>query len=701
MSMADSRSTEPAEVRVKGSRYEPRGSVRVGVDTGGTFTDLIVYDRARDAISIAKTVTTRPDPSEGAFRTLKKAGIDPKDIETFVHGTTAATNTLIERDGAVTALFVTKGFRDILKIQRVIRKYHLRLDWVKPEHLVPRQRCYEIPERVDYAGGVRTPLDEDSVRSATQVAVEQGCEAIAVSYLFSFLNDAHERRTRELIHEIAPRLVVSLSSEVFPLWREYERTSTTVIDAYLKPRVGGYVEEFDRQCTSKKVRGLLLMQSNGGTVTPRGAATRPVALVRSGPAGGAIAGQALGRLVDEPNLILADMGGTSFDSSLIQDGSLTLMSKTELEWGIPICAPMIDVRSIGAGGGSKIWLDSAGMLRVGPESTGSEPGPACYARGGTDPAVTDANLLVGRLKENFRMAGEFPLNAELAREALAPLAEELGMSVVDAAGGALEIVNNNMAQLIRALTIDRGLDPRDFSLVAFGGAGPLHGVDLARELGIRRVIVPVYPGAFSALGAVLANARFDYLSTSVVKSKALDVETISSVYEKLERRALGDLEAEGLTTAPIIERLVEMRYDGQNWEIDVPFPLGPVTPESVATAFRTFCERHREYFGWALEEEPFEFVNFKLVVTVPSAEVRLPLVAPTGEPQALGEQPVYIRELGNFVTAAIYDRDHLGAGATVAGPAIVTEVDATAFVPPSAQAAVDTYGNLIIKTEVA
>jgi len=676
------------------------GGVKVGVDTGGTFTDLIVYDRARDTISIAKTLTTRPDPSEGAFRTLEKAGVDPQSIETFVHGTTAATNTLIERDGARTALFVTRGFRDILKIQRVIRKHHLRLDWVKPEHLVPRQRCYEITERVDYAGGVRAPLVEEAVREATRRALEQGCEAIAVSFLFSFLNDAHERRTRELIHELAPGLPVSLSSEVFPLWREYERTSTTVIDAFLKPRVGGYVEQLDQQCRSRKVGRLLLMQSNGGTVTPQGAASRPVALVRSGPAGGAIACQALGKLVGEPNLILADMGGTSFDSGLIQDGNLTLMSKTELEWGIPICAPMIDVRSIGAGGGSRVWLDSAGMLRVGPQSTGSDPGPACYGRGGTDPAVTDANLVVGRLHEDFRMAGEFPLSAELATRALTPLAERLGMSTVDTAAGALTIVNHNMAQLIRALTIDRGLDPRSFSLVAFGGAGPLHGVDLARELGVRRVIVPVYPGAFSALGAVLANARFDYLSTAVVKSKALDLATIGSVYEKLELRALEHLEAEGLTTTPVVERLVEMRYDGQNWEIDVPFPAGPVTEESVAAAFAAFCERHQEYFGWALTEEPFEFVNFKLVVTVPSEEVRLPMVARSGTPDALGTQQVYSREASDFIAAAIYERGDFGAGVAIEGPAIVTEVDATTFIPPSAVATVDTYGNLIIETEV-
>ena len=677
------------------------GGVRIGVDTGGTFTDLIVYEPRSQTIRIAKTLTTKPDPSDGTFRTLEKARVAPGDIEVFIHGTTAATNTLIERNGAVTALFTTRGFRDVLKIQRVIRRYSLRLDWIKPEHLVPRQRCYEIPERVDYAGDVRVQLDEVAVEVATLAAVERGVEAIAVSYLFAFLNPAHEQRTRAIIAEVAPHVEVSLSSDVFPLWREYERTSTTVIDAYLKPRVGGYVRRMNEKCQAQGVGRLLLMQSNGGTVTPEGAATRPVALVRSGPAGGAIACQSLGRLIERPNLILADMGGTSFDSGLIQSGDLTLMSKTELEWGIPICAPMIDVRSIGAGGGSKIWLDSAGMLRVGPESTGSNPGPACYGRGGTDPAVTDANLVIGRLSGDVQLAGEFGLQSEPALRALQPISEAIGLPPLETAAGAIEIVNHSMAELIRALTIDRGLDPREFSLVAFGGAGPLHGVDLARELGITEVIVPVYAGAFSALGAVGANARFDYMITSFMKSAHLDVKLVESVFERLEHRAATELEAEGLNASPILERFVEMRYDGQNWEIDVPFESGPVTSDSIATAFDRFCARHKENFGWAQENAPFEFVNFKLVATVPGDPIQLPTIPKRSDlPEPTSTRPIYNRRLKEFELASIYSRESLGAGAEFGGPAIVTEVDCTTFVPSDSRVRVDEYGNLIIQTEL-
>ena len=675
------------------------GVVKVGVDTGGTFTDLIVYEPGSRRIRIAKTLTTKPDPSEGAFRTFEKAGIASHDIDLFIHGTTAATNTLIERDGAVTALFTTQGFRDVLKIQRVIRRYSLRLDWVKPEHLVPRHRCYEILERVDYAGRVRQPLDEAAVIDATRAAVEQGVEAIAVAYLFAFRNADHEQRTRAIIEEIAPNLEVSLSSEVFPLWREYERTSTTVVDAYLKPRVGGYVGRMNDRCEERGVGRLLLMQSNGGTVTPDGAAARPVALVRSGPAGGAIACQSLGRLIGEPNLILADMGGTSFDSGLIQNGELTLMSKTELEWGIPICAPMIDVRSIGAGGGSKIWLDSAEMLRVGPESTGSSPGPACYGRGGAEPAITDANLVVGRLSAEFQLAGEFGLQPELALRALELVATTLGLTPEDTAAGAVEIVNHSMAELIRALTIDRGLDPRDFTLVAFGGAGPLHGVDLARELGIRKVIVPVYAGAFSALGAVGATARFDYMTTFFIKSKAIDPSVVEDTFRKLERRALAELQAEGLNASPILDRSVDMRYDGQNWEIDVPFDAGRVTKESITNAFERFRVRHEENFGWARDDAPFEFVNFRLVASVPGDPVQLPTIAQqTERPVPTGVRPVYNRQTKDFDSAAVYEREKLGASAKFDGPAIVTEVDCTTFVPAGAHVHVDQYGNLIIET---
>lgn len=675
--------------------------VRVGVDTGGTFTDLIVYEPRERRIQIAKTLTTKPDPSQGVFRTLAKAGIAPESIETLVHGTTVATNTLIERDGATAALLTTAGFRDILKIQRVIRRYSLRLDWVKPEHLIPRHRCFEIPERVDFQGRVRTPLDEEAVREATEAAQAEGAVAIAVCYLFSFLNREHELRTREIIHDVAAEMDVSLSCEVFPLWREYERASTTAIDAYLKPRIGGYVTRLNAECRERHVGRLLLMQSNGGTVTPAGAAERPVALVRSGPAGGAIACQALGRLLGEKNLVLADMGGTSFDSGLIQGGELTLMSKTELEWGIPICSPMVDVRSIGAGGGSRIWLDSAGMLRVGPESTGSDPGPACYGRGGSEPAITDANLVVGRLGEDVRLAGEFELQKELALDAFAPVAEHLNLTRVETAAGALEIVNHAMADLIRALTIDRGLDPRTFTLVAFGGAGPLHGVDVARELGIRRVIVPVYAGAFSALGAVEASARFDFMTTSFIKSRAVDALRVEELFTALEDRATDALIAEGLASDPRLERFVEMRYDGQNWEIEVAFPDGPITMASIATAFERFQSRHRESFGWAHADAPFELVNFKVVASVAGAPLELGEIgSQERQPEPQTTRAVYSRPKLGYEDATIFARHDLGAGADLWGPAIVSEVDCTTFIPSGAQAVVDRYGNLLINTGV-
>jgi N-methylhydantoinase A len=672
--------------------------IRAGVDTGGTFTDLVLYDEGSGEIRMSKVSSTPSDPSRAVFDSFAKAGLSTVDISTFVHGTTVATNALIERRGASVALLTTEGFRDILRIQRVTRPNHFDLHWVKPRHFVPRARCIGVRERVLRDGSVLVPLDEAALRDEIERLRDgQGVDAIGVSYLFSFVNPDHERRTRELITELWPEVHVSLSHEVLPRWREYERTSTTVLDAYLKPLMATYMSRLEQECDDGGIDQLLILRSNGGVMSPAKAKEQPVALVRSGPSGGIMASSSLGRRLDLGDLIACDMGGTSFEACLLPASEPVFTNMEELEYGVPIALTMVDARAIGAGGGSLAWIDSAGILKVGPRSAGADPGPACYGRGGTQATVTDANVVLGRLAPEFLLAGDLALGVDAAEAALDKLAGALGLSRERVAQGIVDVANSNMAQALRLVSTDRGYDPRGSTLVAYGGAGPLHACELARALQITRIVVPLYPGAFSALGALLADTRFDYTQTRWMRMSQLDVEEAREVFTGLETRAAQDFRAEGFSEAPRLVRSIDMRYVGQNWELNVPMPGGTLTLDDFTAAARVFEEEHERFYGYSIPGEELEMLTFSVAAVGTRHAIELPTLDSGGTPEPVARRQVVFGVEDGPVETAVYRRDDFGAGTEIDGPAVIGQADATTLLPPGATARVDGHGNLVVE----
>jgi N-methylhydantoinase A len=668
-------------------------SVRVGVDTGGTYTDLVAADLT--GFTVSKTLST-PEPARATAEALERCGLgEPGAVDTLVHGTTIATNALLERSGAKVGLITTEGFSDLLELQGGGRPNSFDLRWLRSHHLVPPHLVRGVHERIGPDGLVREELQEADVRRAVRELCDAGVETIAVSLLFSFLNPDHERRVGEIVREEQPGIEISLSCEVFPQMREYERASTAVIDAYLKPPVDRYARELELLAQDKGLREIFVMRSNGGAITPDGVRRLPVSMVRSGPAGGVIAAAFVASATGQRNVILADMGGTSFDVCLIKDGEPLLTTEAELEWGIPYCQPMVDVQSIGAGGGSIAWIDAAGILRVGPQSAGADPGPACYDRGGEEATVTDANLVLGRLGADLSLAGGVTLDPAKASDAIGRLAESMGLGPEGVAHGILEIADNNMAQQLRLISIDRGLDPRDFTLMAFGGAGPLHATSLARALGMSRIIVPFFPGAFSAFGALIADTRFDYLRSALITG-ADDVETIRTLFEQLEQRARDDLQRQGEDEAQAhFERRMDVRYRGQAWELEVSVS-GEVTADTLAAARAQFHRDHRDRFGWSLEWMPVECVNFKLAAVIDRARPVLPTLDRGPLPGPLTTREVRFDRGAEPLSTPVYWRPDLHAGNDLRGPAVIAEAISTTLLPPDDQMHVDDLGNLLI-----
>jgi len=670
-------------------------AIRAGVDTGGTFTDLVAFDEATGKLQLAKTLSTPSAPSEAIFDVFGKAELETGDIGYFVHGTTVATNTLIERKGAASALFVTEGFRDILHMQRTTRPDHFDLSWVKSRGLIPRSRCHGIRQRTQRDGSTLIELDEAQVIArATELRDAGEVSAIAVSYLFSYMNPEHEQRTRELIHSVWPEAQVSLSSDVLPRWREYDRTSTTAIDAYLKPRLSSYMRRLEEDCVAGGIGQLFILGSNGGVMTSRRASEMPVSLVRSGPSGGIVACQQLGAMLGTGDIIAADMGGTSFEACLLPGGEPTYTNGEELEWGIPIALTMVDARSIGAGGGSLARIDAAGIMTVGPESAGADPGPVCYGRGGTEPTVTDANAVLGRLAPEFRLAGQYELDFDAAAGAIDSLADRLNVSRTRVAQGVVDIANHNMAQALRLVSTDRGYDPRDATLLAYGGAGPLHACELARAMHIGKVLVPLYPGAFSAFGALLADARFDYSKTNWMRMRYLDLDRVNEIFAGLEQQAADEFRKEGFASAPLLSRTIDLRYVGQNWELSVELPGGTLTRADLDTAAQRFHDEHERVYGYALPEEELEILTFSLTAVGTRHTLDLPEIPEGPAPEPIGTRDVFFSGSEEAVTTPLYWRGDLPANTTINGPALVGQLDTTTLLPPGSTATTDSYGNL-------
>ncbi|MCC6792976.1 MAG: hydantoinase/oxoprolinase family protein, partial [Thermomicrobiales bacterium] len=625
----------------------------IGIDTGGTFTDLVAYDPASGDILTYKTPSVPSSPGQALLNAIGGAEIPMGNVAGLVHGTTVATNALIERTGARVGFLVTEGHEDIPYIQRINRKTLYDLRWQKPKPLLKSRRdAVGVPERIGAEGQVIRPLDEEAVVRQCAVLKANGVEAIAICLLFAYVNPAHEVRVKEIVERELPGIPVSVSHEVAPIWREYERASTTIADAYLKPLMRRYVDSLTAALDGAGLRSpWTIMKSNGGAMRAGAAAENPIQTAQSGPAGGMLAAAALGVQAGEPDLLTLDMGGTSADVAIVIDGQQKHTTEYEIEWGVPAAIPLIDIKSIGAGGGSIAWIDAGGFLRVGPQSAGASPGPACYGKGGEKPTVTDANLVLGRLDPGYFLGGRMSLDVERATKALETLTAQSGMSLIDLASAIVEIANENMASAIKMVSIERGYDPRKFALFAFGGAGPVHAAAVARALRIPRVLVPLYPGNASALGMLIADLRVDKIWTQAFKSNAVDAELVERQFGRIRDAAVAELRGEGFLGEPEITYSINMRYLGQNYEHEVAIPSDAITAGHLQSAYDAFTKVHEERYGYAIQDEIIELVSFRVTAAGRRASPRLSGTA-SGEGDARRpDRQVHFRGHG-FLTAS-------------------------------------------------
>jgi N-methylhydantoinase A len=678
---------------------------RVTVDTGGTFSDFVYLDEDTDEISVAKLPSTPDDPSTAILagvQILLDKGVAPEDINYFCHGTTVGTNALLEGKGVRTGLLVTQGFRGIYEVGEQSRPYGpaiFDILYDKPRMLVPQSLTVEAAERVSSSGEVILPLDEAALRSTIQELKGTGIESIAVCFLFSFLASDHEERARAIIAEEMPGCGVSLSSDVAPQIREYYRLSTTVINAYLHPILARYIDRLEERLKNAGVTSQqkYIMQSNGGMSTFGASARKAVATVLSGPAGGVSASVEACRATGVENLITFDMGGTSCDVALIKDGAPSVSTRGKIE-GRDIALPMIDINTVSAGGGTLARVDQLSQLQVGPESAGAIPGPACYGRGGTEPTITDCNLVLGYLGEDNFLGGGMRLDADSSRRALeSNIANPLGISVTDAAEGIVSIIDVKMQEAIKAISTMRGHDLRDFHLLAFGGAGPLHAARIAENLGMAGVIIPLFPGVYSAMGLLISDVKHDYVRSKISPLSSTDISTITEIFSELEAQARAELGAEDFSEDRMeIERAIDMRYAGQGYEITIPC-AAPLDSDSLQVLRTAFDEVHEKMFGHTAPNEPVEIVSYRLrgIGKVPA--VRLPTFQPGGNSleSALREKRS-MRFEGKTLECPVYQRERIDIGLEVLGPAIIDQLDCTTVIPPGHCARVDAFKNLII-----
>ena len=677
----------------------------IGIDTGGTFTDIVC--RGADGIRLMKVPSTPADPSEairaGFERMEAEWNLKASELVRFAHGTTVATNAVLQRRGGRTGILATEGFGDVLELGRQMRRqmYDLRLEPETPVFLAPGARRAEVRERVSAAGEVLVPLDADSLARAVDGLVGQQVETIAVCFLFSFLHPEHEQAAREYIEAHHPGVMVSLSSDVDPTFREYERTCVTAFDAYSKPVVDRYLGAMERDLAAAGVPApLQIMQSRGGLAAAQVARQRPVRLFLSGPAAGVIGGRAAGRAARFDDLITLDVGGTSCDIALVSGGQALVRPESEIA-GFSVRVPMLDINTLGAGGGSIAWLDAAAGLRVGPRSTGADPGPACYGQGGTDPTLTDASVVLGYLNPSNFAGGSMALDAERARQAIAEvIAGPMGIGVDEAALGIHRVANAQMTEGIRLVSVNRGLDPRGFVLLALGGAGALHAVPLAAELGIARVLVPQTPGVLSATGLLAAAVEHEVTAAFHRELEDLDLETTRTALAAIDRRCAELMAAEGVAAgSQEIHYFADICYIGQSYSLEVPLDLTGSDPAAALHA--AFLAVHEGVHGHAIEG-PARIVNLRSVHRARGAELDLSILSAAEETgvndaRSKGERPISVDGTAGTIGAAIYDRTALPAGAGIAGPAIVEQADTTTLIPPGWRAGVVEGGSLLIE----
>ena len=672
---------------------------RVSIDIGGTFTDLVVYDEEEKQAFTGKVLSTPDDPAQGVITGLTSAMDDPGQISFLVHGTTVGLNSFLERRGERVLLITTEGFRDIYAIARGDRKKLFALKYRKPEPLVPLWDIHTVRERTLYDGTVEEPLREEDFSPILEKIQAERIGAVAVCFLHAYVNPEHEVRAREILQTSVPGLSVSLSHEVAREWREYERSSSAVLNAYIAPTVERYLRSLEGQLEDRAVEARLhVMQSNGGVMTADAARDLPIQTLLSGPVGGTIGGGALSEALGRPNLLCVDMGGTSFDASLVVEGQPSVSTEIELE-GLPILMSLVDIHTVGAGGGSLAYLE-AGALRVGPKSAGADPGPACYGRGGTQPTVTDANLFLGRMDPEYFLGGEMTLDVGAAEEAIRSVAEKLDLSTEELAEGILAIINAKMAEAMRTITVEQGIDPREYSLVAFGGAGPMHAVALAEELEIGEVIVPPAPGTFSAWGMLQTDIRHDVTQTFYRPMDASVAGDLESVYSELEGQARQVLREEDVPEERMeLMRTADMRYVGQEYFVNVEIPEnGKVTGDALGALDERFHAAYKTRYGHSTPGAPVEFVNLRVAAL---GELERETVGfRTGKGEALPEHE--LREVvfeRKRLPAKIFRRDELPSGTSASGPLVMEEDTATTVVPPGWEIRVDDLGNVIVTRE--
>jgi len=671
--------------------------VRIGIDVGGTFTDATIVDGASGRIFSAKAFTTPADRSHAVIEAIEtvmaEAGLARESVRDIVHGSTTGTNALIERTGARTGLLTTAGFRDVLEIGRVMRPmegiYDMSVD--RPPPLVPRRRCLEAIERIGPQGEIIVPLDVLSVERAAESFARQEVEAVAICFLFSFLNPDHERRAAEILARQLQGVAISQSHRISPEYREYERASTAVINAYLSPVMVDYLDRLNARIANLFGDArLFVIQANGGATTVATARSSAVATVNSGPAGGVVAAAWYGRRHQRERIVSVDMGGTSFDIGLIEHGISQVTTEGSFQ-GLPVKLPILDLHIIGAGGGSIAWIDSGGALNVGPPSAGAQPGPACYGRGGSEATVTDANLVLGRLDPLSFHGGRTVLDRAAAKAATAVLADRLGLSIEETALGIIKVVNANMVKGITTVTVQRGIDVREFALLSFGGAGGLHAIDLARELEMSEAIIPPLPGVFSAIGLLVADVRHDFVTAlGGIITTAADANELERKFQGMEGDARQSLRAEGFPEEVIrLVRSADLKVAGQTYELTVRLPgPSPLTSNGLSALVDAFSRLYRERYAFFFEGEPIELVNLRVAAFGVNDPIELPSLPPQGISSAetgRNIRPVYFEKLG-YVETAVFKRDSLRPGMKLPGPAVVEEATSATLIPPGATA---------------
>ena len=689
---------------------------RLGVDVGGTFTDLIYIDDEAGTVLIHKLPSTNEDPSQGTVQGIKelteRAGESPEALDQVFHGTTIATNIVIEHDGAKVGMLTTEGYRDILHIARHKKPMNFSnyqdLPW-QAYPLARRRHRMPVTERIDGQGEVLVELDEDMVREQTRKLKEMGVDAVAVCFLFSFLNDAHEKRAAEIVREEFPEAFLSVSSEVLPQYREYERFSTVALNAFVGPKVATYIRRLEEELRDLKVKtGLHLMTSASGVATAQGAIERPVNLLMSGPVAGVVGGITVGKQAGFDSVITLDVGGTSADIGLAQSGALRMKHLLDTRVGpYQAMIPMVDVDTIGAGGGSIAYVDGGGIFRSGPRSAGAEPGPAAYDRGGTEPTATDAMVNLGWLDPDSFLGGAMALRKDLAYDAFKDIAEKLEMSIEEASMGAVRIASSSMVQSIEENSVRKGYDPRDFALVAEGGAGPLFAANIAAEVGTPAVIVPTYPGVTAAMGLLATDAVYEYVATTYQKVSELDAKALKSRFDELEEQAATQLaEDEIPEDRRLVQRVADCRYLGQGYELRIDCPSGEIDDAWVEKVTSDFHDAHEREYSRRFEDSDIEIPNIRVrgIGTMPDLETPAIEEGGTSPEEGLRHEAdawfLVDGELASLPTR-YYDRSALKAGNRVEGPAIINQLDSTTVVPPGFTAEIEKFGSIVITLDAA